>query len=107
MSSISAIVREVRQRVKTILGAHLALSQWGRRVRWGQSETFLERAVDKVIGAAFGNSADAEFDVEVLNVYIRGLTRAQIDEHFREAWESMRARPTAARRGVRRRAASI
>ena len=103
MPSISAIVRGVRAQVKTILGAYLALSAWGRRVRMGQSSEFLERAVDKVIGAAFGNSADAEFDVDVMNAYMRGLTRAQVDVHFRDAWESMRTRPVARRR----RAASV
>ena len=101
MSSASSYIRSIRARVKTVLSVQLALSAWGRRVRVGKSDEFLERAVDKVVGAAFGNTADAEFDVDVLNAYVRGLTRAQVDQHFSEAWASMRVRPS------RRRAASI
>lgn len=93
--------RWVRTRIKSVLSVQLVLSAWGRRVRVGKSDEFLERAVDKVIGGAFGNTADADFDVDVLNAYVRGMTRAQLDQHFNEAWASIRVRPS------RRRAASI
>lgn len=90
MSSPASYIRSIREHVKTVLGVHLALSDWGLRISMGRSDEFLERTADKVIGAAFGNSTNAEFNVDVLNAYVRTLTRAQADQHFSEAWTGMR-----------------
>ena len=66
----------------------------------GKSDEFLERAIDKVVGAAFGNTTNVEFDEDVLNAYVRGLTAAQVDQHFNEAWASMHVRVSRRRRAA-------
>lgn len=80
----------------------------GPQVRMGQMTNFLNHAVNSVIRSAFPDSDEnTVMDPDVLFAYIRSLNKPQIEVHFTNAWASMRAHASRARKAPVRRANSV
>lgn len=105
---IVAAVKDIRNQVEQILQVQLLFSAWGRRVRMGQMNEFMRRTTDNVFRAAFSDANEqTEFDLDQLQLYIRSMTKPQIEQHFQAAFHSMRAPATRGRRAPLRRANSV
>ncbi len=105
---ITASVNDIRKQVEQILQVQLLFSAWGRRVRMGQMNEFMRRTTDNIFRAAFPDANDQTvLDLDQLQLYIRGMTKRQIEQHFLAAWNAMRVPATRGRHAPVQRSNSV